>query len=200
MRAVPALPRARDRRDGVGRTVRHSWWRSSADGKLGRPPPTASAVRPGSIDGERQLLGRRRPVGAAGRHERSVWRSALGLAQEAVAAGADLALPESRRLFVYMPDMHSESRAIHDVAEQLFRERTPQDRTHEVDHIRPTMDRVGMPASDRLGRSHLRAERRRCRTPVAQPMQARSTALPPSLDTQAPHRTCRTSSGVTWFA
>lgn len=49
---------------------------------------------------------------------------ALALAQEAVAAGADLALPERERAFVYMPYMHSESRAIHEVAERLFRQGT----------------------------------------------------------------------------
>jgi len=52
---------------------------------------------------------------------------ALGLAQEAVAAQADLALAQEERLFLYMPYMHSESRAIHGVAEPLFRERAPKD-------------------------------------------------------------------------
>jgi len=47
------------------------------------------------------------------------------LAQEAVACGADMALPQDQRAFVYMPYMHSESRIIHAVAEGLFRERAP---------------------------------------------------------------------------
>ncbi|MRD47538.1 DUF924 family protein [Caenimonas koreensis] len=47
---------------------------------------------------------------------------ALALAQEAVAAGADLALTQDERTFLYMPYMHSESRQIHEVAERLFRE------------------------------------------------------------------------------
>ena len=51
---------------------------------------------------------------------------ALALAQEAVACGADLALPIERRFFLYMPYMHSESALIHAQAEALFRERTPQ--------------------------------------------------------------------------
>lgn len=51
---------------------------------------------------------------------------ALALAQEAVAAKADLALTEDERTFLYMPYMHSESRAIHVVAERLFREKAPQ--------------------------------------------------------------------------
>ncbi len=45
---------------------------------------------------------------------------ALALAQEAVAAGADQALNPIERVFLYMPFMHSESRAIHVEAEKLF--------------------------------------------------------------------------------
>ncbi len=46
---------------------------------------------------------------------------ALALAQEAVAGGADaqLASPEEK-VFLYMPYMHSESQAIHEVAMTLF--------------------------------------------------------------------------------
>jgi uncharacterized protein (DUF924 family) len=80
---------------------------------------------------------------------------ALALAQEAVAAGADLALPETRRLFVYMPYMHSESPAIHDVAEQLFRERAPQDNyDFELRH-KAIIDRFGRypHRNDMLGRT-----------------------------------------------
>jgi uncharacterized protein (DUF924 family) len=47
---------------------------------------------------------------------------ALALAQEAVAAKADLTLPPEQRVFIYMPYMHSESRVIHGVAELLFKE------------------------------------------------------------------------------
>ena len=45
---------------------------------------------------------------------------ALALAQEAVRAGADRALPVERRAFLYMPYMHSESAAIHAQAMVLF--------------------------------------------------------------------------------
>jgi uncharacterized protein (DUF924 family) len=45
---------------------------------------------------------------------------ALALAQEAVAAGADAALEPVQRAFLYLPYMHSESAAIHDVALRLF--------------------------------------------------------------------------------
>ena len=45
---------------------------------------------------------------------------ALALAQEAVAGGHDLPLPPARRAFVYMPFMHSESKAVHEEALRLF--------------------------------------------------------------------------------
>ncbi|MCC5903347.1 MAG: DUF924 domain-containing protein [Halomonas sp.] len=45
---------------------------------------------------------------------------ALALAQEAVAAGADAELAIEQRVFLYMPYMHSESAAIHELAMQLF--------------------------------------------------------------------------------
>lgn len=68
---------------------------------------------------------------------------ALALAQEAVAMQADIALPVERRLFLYMPYMHSESRAIHAVAETLFRERAPKDNyDFELRH-KAIVDRFG---------------------------------------------------------
>lgn len=45
---------------------------------------------------------------------------ALALSQEAVAAGAHEALPDVQRPFLLMPYMHSESRAVHALAEPLF--------------------------------------------------------------------------------
>lgn len=48
---------------------------------------------------------------------------ALALAQEAVAAGVDDALNAEERNFLYMPYMHSEARAIHEIAELLFKVR-----------------------------------------------------------------------------
>ena len=47
---------------------------------------------------------------------------ALVLAQEAVAAKADVALAQPERTFIYLPYMHSESKVIHEEAERLFRE------------------------------------------------------------------------------
>lgn len=68
---------------------------------------------------------------------------ALALAQEAVAAGADLALPPEQRAFLYMPFMHSESPAIHAVAEPLMRERAPA-HTHEFEQRhKAIVDRFG---------------------------------------------------------
>lgn len=45
---------------------------------------------------------------------------ALVLAQEAITAGADLALPVVQRSFMYMPFMHSESLPVHERAVELF--------------------------------------------------------------------------------
>jgi uncharacterized protein (DUF924 family) len=45
---------------------------------------------------------------------------ALVLAQELVASGQDRALPVARRVFAYMPYMHSESVVIHEQAVRLF--------------------------------------------------------------------------------
>ena len=47
---------------------------------------------------------------------------ALALAQEAIAAGADVAVTPLHRSFFYLPFMHSESLPIHEVAEQLFQQ------------------------------------------------------------------------------
>jgi uncharacterized protein (DUF924 family) len=46
---------------------------------------------------------------------------ALALAQEAVSRGHDRELEPRQRCFLYMPYMHSESRAIHVEGERLFR-------------------------------------------------------------------------------
>jgi uncharacterized protein (DUF924 family) len=46
---------------------------------------------------------------------------ALALAQEAVVRGADTALAQEERNFLYMPYMHSESPLIHEAALELFR-------------------------------------------------------------------------------
>ncbi|MBW8845599.1 MAG: DUF924 domain-containing protein [Burkholderiales bacterium] len=68
---------------------------------------------------------------------------ALALAQEAVAAGADLALPDEQRAFLYMPYMHSESAAIHAAGEPLMKARAPQ-HTHEYElKHKAIVDRFG---------------------------------------------------------
>jgi uncharacterized protein (DUF924 family) len=50
---------------------------------------------------------------------------ALALAQEAVFLGADKALTDIERSFLYLPFMHSESPQIHVWAEQLYRDHAP---------------------------------------------------------------------------
>ncbi len=68
---------------------------------------------------------------------------ALALAQEAVAAGADLLLDQQRRVFLYMPYMHSESALIHETALRLFRDRAPAD-NHEFElRHKAIIDRFG---------------------------------------------------------
>jgi uncharacterized protein (DUF924 family) len=67
---------------------------------------------------------------------------ALALAQEAVAAALDLALPVAERAFLYMPYMHSESRLIHVEAERLFAERAPENLDFEMRH-KAIVDRFG---------------------------------------------------------
>jgi len=67
---------------------------------------------------------------------------ALGLAQEAVRAGADLEIAPQRCAFIYMPYMHSESRLIHATAVELFRERAPANLDYELRH-RAIVDRFG---------------------------------------------------------
>jgi uncharacterized protein (DUF924 family) len=68
---------------------------------------------------------------------------ALALAQEAVACGADQALTPEERVFLYMPYMHSESKAVHEVAERLFREHAPaSNHNFELRH-KAIIDRFG---------------------------------------------------------
>ncbi len=68
---------------------------------------------------------------------------ALALAQEAVAAKADAELSEDERVFVYMPYMHSESKLIHEVAEQLFKANAPKgNHDFELRH-KAIIDRFG---------------------------------------------------------
>ena len=67
---------------------------------------------------------------------------ALALAQEAVWIGADLEIAPERRAFAYMPYMHSESRATHATAVELFRERAPGNLDYELRH-KAIIDRFG---------------------------------------------------------
>ncbi|MDT8894122.1 DUF924 family protein [Halomonas sp. I1] len=68
---------------------------------------------------------------------------ALVLAQEAVARGDDQALATGERAFLYMPYMHSESRAIHDEALRLF-DQPGLERNLDFEHRhRDILDRFG---------------------------------------------------------
>lgn len=68
---------------------------------------------------------------------------ALVLAQEAIAAGAHTSLSESETGFLLMPYMHSESRAIHAIAEALFRQHaSANNHTFELKH-KAIIDRFG---------------------------------------------------------
>jgi uncharacterized protein (DUF924 family) len=70
---------------------------------------------------------------------------ALDLAQEAVRVGADRKLPKKMRHFVYMPYMHSESRAVHRQAFWLFFKLSPLNwgtLTYELAH-KKIIDRFG---------------------------------------------------------
>ena len=66
---------------------------------------------------------------------------ALALSQEAIRAGADRALDDARRAFLYMPFMHSESAAIHERAMALFAD-LPDSLEHEIRH-KAVIDRFG---------------------------------------------------------
>lgn len=68
---------------------------------------------------------------------------ALVLAQEAIRAGAERGLEPARRVFLYMPFMHSESRAVHVEAERLFRQPGLEDNyAFELKH-KAIIDRFG---------------------------------------------------------
>ena len=83
---------------------------------------------------------------------------ALALAQTAVALGVDRALDVRRRVFLHMPYMHSESRAIHDEALRLFAA------GHSADHLE--FERRHKAIIDRFGRfPHRNAVLGRASTP-----------------------------------
>ena len=68
---------------------------------------------------------------------------ALALAQEAVRAGADRAVPPRRRPFFYMPYEHSESAHIHEIAVLLFQSLgDPDSLSYELQH-KAIIDRFG---------------------------------------------------------
>lgn len=89
------------------------------------------AVRGELMDWRRSPQGRLAEIIVLDQFSRNIWRNtarafahdlaALVLAQEAIAAHAHDALSPVERSFLYLPLMHSESPAIHESAERLYR-------------------------------------------------------------------------------
>lgn len=93
---------------------------------------------------------------------------ALALAQEAVAANAAAALEPRQRAFLYMPYMHSESRAIHEVAVHLFSERGLESSLESELQHKAIIDRFGRypRRNSILGRSSTEEEAEFLRNPA----------------------------------
>lgn len=86
---------------------------------------------------------------------------ALILAQELVATGLDKTLPEVKRMFAYMPFMHSESRIVHNEALKLFIE-LGDDECYRYEELhKAIIDKFGrFPHRNKmLGRSTTRSEK-----------------------------------------
>jgi len=82
-----------------------AWWRATPSGRL------AEII---VLDQFSRQLHRKRPEAFAAD------AMALRLAQEAVGVGDDMRVEPRRRMFLYMPYMHSEDLAVHDKAIELF--------------------------------------------------------------------------------
>ncbi|MBU6512856.1 MAG: DUF924 family protein [Betaproteobacteria bacterium] len=68
---------------------------------------------------------------------------ALALAQEAVARGCHLELEPTRRVFLLLPYMHSESPRIHELAEALYRAHAPEENLRFELRHKAIIDRFG---------------------------------------------------------
>lgn len=112
------------------------WWVSDPDfdKQVERRflPLLNKAMQAELYDWRREPLGRLAEVIVLDQFSRNIHRStpqafaqdamALALAQEAIAVNAHASLSAIERSFLYMPFMHSESKRIHQWAEQLFRD------------------------------------------------------------------------------
>jgi uncharacterized protein (DUF924 family) len=110
------------------------WWAKSAEFDrliAARFQALLAAAGRGELDGWRASpSGRLAEILVLDQFSRNIFRDrpqafaqdgmALALAQTAVALGADRALEPKRRVFLYLPYMHSESPVIHRVAVGLF--------------------------------------------------------------------------------
>lgn len=85
---------------------------------------------------------------------------ALALAQEAVASGADQDLTPVQRSFLYLPYMHSESLAIHEVAVQLYEKNGIQDNLDFEHRHKDIIEKFGRypHRNEVLGRASTEAE------------------------------------------
>ena len=68
---------------------------------------------------------------------------ALVLAQEAVAGGADTEMAATQRSFLYLPFMHSESRAVHEQALALYTALGDENNLHFEQRHKAIIDRFG---------------------------------------------------------
>lgn len=115
---------------------------------------TLNAAAKGELYGWRsEPLGRLAEIIVLDQFSRNVFRNtphafaqdatALVLSQEALAQDTHLALTPEQRAFLFMPYMHSESAAIHVLAEGLFKEFTPtSNHAFELKH-KAIIDRFG---------------------------------------------------------
>ena len=68
---------------------------------------------------------------------------ALALAQEAISQGLDANLSTVQRTFLYMPYMHSESKAVHEIAITLFEKNGKQDNIDYEHRHKAIIDQFG---------------------------------------------------------
>lgn len=133
------------------------WWTSDPDfdAKIReRFSPLMRQAALGELFAWRQEpLGRLAEIIVLDQFSRNVYRNtpaafaqdpmALVLAQEAVAAGALLLLSSKERGFLLLPYIHSESKLIHEQAEELYREHAePRNYEFELKH-KVIIDRFG---------------------------------------------------------
>lgn len=120
----------------------------------GRFEPTHAAAAAGELHAWRDTAtGRLAEILVLDQFSRNMYRDtpaafaqdaqALILAQEALRAGADQALANGQRAFMYMPFMHSESAVIHEWAMSLFSQSGLENQLHYEKQHRAIINRFG---------------------------------------------------------